>query len=127
MKRIVVFVAVALMTMSLSDAAPDRKPHAPELPKRPVPLELRGSTWTGFNSGVGADWVVVFEPNGNLVYTYRGTTYRNGTWTLEGNALYYQVNQKYCEFQGTVSGDKISGESWNQAGKRWPIQLQRSK
>lgn len=119
---IVLLFAIA----AIGDAAPARLPYQPE-PPAPEIIDLKGTVWSGFNDGVKADWVVVFEPGGVLQYSYRGTTYRNGTWKQEGDRLYYEANQKYCECTCTITGDTIKGDSWNRAGQRWQILLHRTK
>lgn len=35
------------------------------------------------------------------------------------------MNNKYCEFQGTIQGDTIAGKSWNVRGGKWDLRIQR--
>src|SRR5713226_4524319 len=104
MKRmLLLLVAWLAVGLGIGHAVPARLPYEPPPPApEPVTPDLRGTTWTGWNDGVKADWVVLFEPDGTLNYTYGNTTYRNGTWKLEGNYLYYESNQKYAEFRGVL-------------------------
>jgi hypothetical protein len=115
-----------LVAIVVAHAAPARLPYEPP-PPPPAFVDLRGTTWSGWNDGVKADWVVTFEPDGVFFCSYRGTAYRNGHWKQEGNRLYYEVNKKYCECECTISGNTIQGESWNVVGQRWKILLNRSK
>ena len=127
MQRIFLFtLAWCLLTFGVAQAVPDRLPYEPPPAPAPVIPDLRGTTWTGWNDGVKSDWVVLFEPDGTLNYSYGRSTYRNGTWKLEGITLYYESNGKYAEFQGILQGDVIHGESWNVAGLRWQIHLRRA-
>jgi hypothetical protein len=116
------------LTGSVVQAVPDRAPREPELPPKPPAnlLDLRGTSWHGPNFIMPGEWTVLFEADGTLTYSYNNTTYRNGTWKLEGNVLYFEMNNKYCENQCTVEGNIIRGESWNKVGRRWQTLLHRA-
>ena len=60
-----------------------------------------------------------------LVYAYNGVTYRNGTWKQEGAEVYWETNNKYCEFRGTVRDGVLTGKAWNQAGGTWQLTITR--
>ena len=85
------------------------------LPLRATPLA--GTTWSG--DDVVGPTVYHFEPGGVLKYSYRGATWRNATWRQEGDKVYFEMNQKFREFEGTMAGDVISGKSWNTRGDKW--------
>src|SRR5947209_2789460 len=87
---------------------------------------VEGTVWQSRAEGPGrADLTYKFEPGGVLVYSYNGTTYRNGTWEQTGDRLYFEMNKKYCECRATIHGDRIEGQSWNKAGARWPTVMVR--
>jgi hypothetical protein len=126
-QRMLLFLfAWSALALGAAQAVPARLPYEPPPAPEPVVPDLRGTTWTGWNDGVKADWIVLFEPDGTLNYRYGNATYRNGTWKLEGDALYYESNKKYAEFRGIFQGNVINGEAWNVTGLRWQIHLQRA-
>jgi hypothetical protein len=116
-------VVTVLLMMPLLQAAPDRKPHGPELPKRVQPLDLRGTKWMGKDHV--DNYHVTFEADGTLTYGYNKGSSRGGSWSLIGNQLYWEVNKQYRETKATVNGDTIQGESWNKVGRKWQTLLQR--
>ena len=66
-----------------------------------------------------------FEKGGVLGYSYNNNSYRNGTWKQEGDALYFECNNKYYEFRGTIRGNEITGRSWNIKGGKWELRFER--
>jgi hypothetical protein len=125
MKRLLTCVlACFALTLGVAHAIPARLPYEPP-PPQPLTIDLRGTTWSGYNDAVKANWTVLFEPDGNFSYSYGGASYRIGTWKVEGNSLYYETNKKYAEFQGVIVGNTIQGQGWNVAGLRWQILLNR--
>ncbi len=97
---------------------PHRKPKAV-----PVFVDLTGTSWEGQD---GEFYVrFVFEPGGTLYYTYKNGEYRNATWKLDGERLYFEMNKQFREFRGTVKGDTITGESRNRPGMQWKTTLKR--
>ena len=53
-------------------------------------------------------------------------TFRNGSWKWEGVELYFETNNKFYEFRGSIRGNVIDGESWNVKGIRWPTSMYRA-
>jgi hypothetical protein len=92
---------------------------------RPViAVSVEGTEWS--MNGEGPDrWNITyrFERGGVLSYGYNGANYRNGTWRQTGDEIYFEVNQKYRECRLTLRGDRLEGESWNKAGRRWMTDL----
>jgi hypothetical protein len=119
-------LALLIAALAVAHAAPARLPFEPPPPQADI-IDLRGTIWSGWNDGVKADWVVIFEPDGVFHHRYNGATFKTGHWKQDGNRLYYEVNKKYCECVCTIHRDRIEGESWNVAGVRWKILLHRSK
>lgn len=83
--------------------------------------KLEGTTWMG--DGVVAPTTYMFDKNGVLQYSYNGNTYRNGTWKQDGEALYWECNNKYCEFKGKIEGVEIAGRAWNVRGGKWALKF----
>ena len=107
--------ALAIPARPLYD--PPALPHAP-----PSFTDLRGSRWYG-KTYEKADMTIIFEPNGKLTWSYSGNTYTTGSWKQEGNAIYIEMNNRYCEFKGHINGSVIEGGWWNVTGLRWPNPL----
>ncbi|HET6574445.1 MAG TPA: hypothetical protein VFG68_12630 [Fimbriiglobus sp.] len=109
--------AVLVVACGAVAAAP-----VPKERKKPVP-KLEGTTWSG--DGVTAPTTYTFAKGGVLVYTYLGNTYSNGTWKQTGAKVYWETNNRFAEFEGTVSGAVMAGEAWNVAGGRWKLKMKR--
>lgn len=80
--------------------------------------DLAGSIWIGDDGPIGRVRFK-FERSGVLEYSYRGRTYRNGTWKQSGNRLYFEMNQGFRECKAVVLGSTIRGESRNKGGEKW--------
>ena len=117
MKRLHACILV-LMALGVLDAAPARPLYEPpEPPKLATPISLGGTYWFG-KCFVDNFWII-FENNGTITYGYTGHKWNSGSWKLDGNNLYFEMNKKYLEFRGTVTGNTIQGEAWNVPGSRW--------
>jgi hypothetical protein len=114
------FVWIVLAT-SLAHTAPAQPRYEP--PELPTFIDLRGTSWQGQDHV--ANYRVTFESDGTLTFGYNNKFNRGGSWALDGNKLYFEVNKKYREFKGTVNGSSLQGDSWNVTGKRWQTNLQR--
>jgi hypothetical protein len=116
MFRVAVFSV--LLVVAGSAAAP-----VPREEQRP-PVPLAGSVWEG--DGVVAPTVYVFNEDGRMTLTYKGNTHLNcGTWEQHGTRIYWQTNNRYCEFEGKLTGTTISGRSWNKPGGNWQLTVKR--
>jgi hypothetical protein len=109
--------AWCVLALSSADAVPARQAYAPP-PNKAAP-DLRGTVWDG--APIHEDRMIVFEPDGNL--TYGVGKHHGGLWRLEGNTVYFELNNAFRMFRGTVQGDLILGQSWNVAGTRWETRL----
>jgi len=94
----------------------------------PVPKECRnsapkleGTTWEG--DGVVAPTTYRFGPGGALTYSYNGRTYTTGTWKQDGPRVYWECNNRYCEYEGTVKRDGMTVRAWNVAGGTWELKI----
>jgi hypothetical protein len=122
---LMLFVSV-LDTAHAVPAKPLYEP--PPAPKLPVPtIDLRDSTWMapeGMDQQLNR--LFYFSPDGSLQYgSTLGNRGQRASWKLEGNELYFEINNQYREFKGQVHGDIIVGQSWNKAGTRWETKLLR--
>ncbi len=125
MQRLLLIILICtLAALPSVHAVPARLPN--DATARPTldPFDLHGSRWSGSDIESG-DWEITFEKDGGITYTYNGRTFRNGSWKWQGNALYFETNQKYYEFRGMVLGDVIDGESHNVKGVRWHTSMYR--
>lgn len=97
-------------------AAPQLKPRANKF------QSLVGTTWTG-NSFEKQTMVFEFASDGRVTVTYNGGPIADAGWTQSGDKIYFQLNKRYCEFDGKLSGDRIVGQCYNVAGNRWDVTL----
>ena len=126
MKHMLVFVFVwSTFALSVAQAIPARRPYEPPSADSDR-YDFRGTTWEG-KTYEGWAMTVVFEPNGVLTFSYQGASSKTGSWKADANTLYMEMNSKYCEFRGTLSGNVLQGESWNVTGLRWKTLLTRTK
>lgn len=85
---------------------------------------VAGTTWEGPEStGERTSWT--FEEDGMLSYKTRNGSYRNGTWTQTGNAIYFETNKRYAEYQGEFRGDIMQGRASNITKKNWTWQAKK--
>jgi hypothetical protein len=81
------------------------------VPKDAGTASIAGTTWSG--DGVVAATVYTFNADGSMTYSYNGATHTNGHWKQDGTKIYWECNNKYCEFEGKLDGNDISGKAWN--------------
>jgi len=100
---------------------------ADDLTASATDLGLEGTVWVSRGEGpVRKDITYEFEPDGVLVFSYGGATYRTGKWEQDGDRVYFELNQKYRECRATIHGDRIEGRSWNKPGLQWTTVMVRS-
>ena len=111
------------IALGIAQAAPARPLYQPPEPaKEFVFRDVRGTVWKGPEA---ADRHIQFNGDGTLSY-YAGGGKGNATWKQQGHEVYFEINNGYREFRGTINleGTVIQGDSWNKAGKRWRTVLQ---
>ena len=116
--------ALALLLATLAPAAPSDE----GVPGRDGSYELAGSNvegtmWEG-NTDRGV-FIVRFERGGMLCYTSPSGTFRNGTWTQNGNVILLEMNGHYADYRGEMRGDRILGEASNKPGMKWNWNVKR--
>jgi hypothetical protein len=104
----------------IGTAAPMLKPLKAEHPN------MAGTTWVG-ETAEGWAMTLEFQPDGVMVVSYNGMSFNRASWKQEKDKLYYEMNSKYCEFNGTIAGQVIEGETANKVGKVWTTRLTRKK
>ena len=97
----------------IAGAVPARPLYEPEPPAKPTlaPI-LAGTTWVGKLFSEGEK--ISFYTDGTLLYGDPGNGGSRGSWKLDGNQLFFEINQ-YSEYQTVVRGDVI-GVSAQQSG-----------
>ena len=105
---------------------------APFAGAAPVPKELRkqaenleGTTWSG--DGVVAPTVYVFEKGGGLTFSYQTVTHKTGSWKQDGNKIYWETCDRYCEFDGTFENGVMTGKAHNKPGGKWDLKMTKTK
>ncbi len=109
---------LGLVALAVVPVAADQDPIGRGASERP----LAGTTWVGEDESGPQSYT--FEPGGVLSYAYRDRTgrwqrFRNGTWSQEGAVVRMETNGRFAEREGTVWGDRMSGEGRNVEGRRW--------
>jgi hypothetical protein len=99
-------------------AAPRLKPEKQDVPS------LAGSSWAG-KTAEGWDMTIDFAAHGRMTVSYNGSSYTKASWSQEGDKVYYEMNDRYCEFNGKLSGDAITGDSHNVKGRTWETKMTR--
>jgi hypothetical protein len=81
---------------------------------------LAGSSWTVVETDTdGSRDIFIFLPDGTLSYSYQNGSYTNGTWKQDGDSVYIEMNNKFVEYQGRISGTHIEGTASNVKGHHW--------
>ena len=116
MRMLAAVILLALLTSAV--AAP--------VPKEILKSEnLEGTTWSG--DGVVAPTVYTLNKGGGLTYSYGGATHTVGTWKQDGNKIYWETNNRYCEFDGTFANGTITGKAHNVANGNWDLKMTKVK
>lgn len=99
-------------------AAPRLKPEKKDAPP------LVGTSWAG-KTAEGWDMTIDFAADGKMTVSYNKASYTTASWKQDGDKVYYEMNNRYCEFNGKLAGDTIDGESHNVRGRKWSTTLTR--
>src|SRR3954454_16971989 len=116
MPRLSLVVLLAVLVAAPAPAAPRLKPEKNDAPA------LAGTSWAG-KTAEGWDMTIDFLPDGKMTVSYNGASYNKAGWKQDGDKVYYEMNDRYCEFEGKFSGEAIEGETRNVRGKRWTTSL----
>lgn len=105
----------ALPSVRWPDAAPPPPPVA----------SVEGTIWSGTDSD-GDLYRYYFNAGGKLMWDSPGASGNtSGTWIQTGDQIQMETNGHYADWKGTIRGDRMEGEAWNQQGRKWTWQAQR--
>jgi hypothetical protein len=111
---------VLLVAVSAGSAAPVPKSLRPKAPN------LVGTTWVSDEDEVKLGVIeYTFHEGGKLTWRNRNGTqvWTEGSWTQEGDHLYWEVNQKYVDYNADFAGGQFEGLAVNKNNLRWKITL----
>jgi hypothetical protein len=111
-------VVLALLVAVPVLAAPRLKPEKKDAPS------LAGTSWAG-KTAEGWDMTIDFAAEGKMTVSYNGASYNRASWRQDGDRVYYEMNDRYCEFNGKFVGDAIDGDTQNVRGRTWSTRLTR--
>ncbi|MGA2632609.1 MAG: hypothetical protein ABSF16_00075 [Terracidiphilus sp.] len=104
--------ALLAFAVGLSMPAFAQNSNLPDVPS------LVGTSWNVAETD-GDNDVFTFVADGTLHYFDGKKNYENGTWKQDGDSIYIEMNNKYCQYQGRISGMHMEGRAWNVTGKNW--------
>jgi len=81
-------------------------------------INVVGTTWVGTDSD-NDYYEYTFLASGVLQYKSPSGTWTNGTWKQDGDAIWFETNHRYSEYQGNISGTHMEGRAWNIKGRKW--------
>jgi outer membrane biogenesis lipoprotein LolB len=79
---------------------------------------LAGTSWTVVESD-GDNDIFNFLADGTLSYSYQNRSYTNGTWKQDGDSVYIEMNHKFVEYTGRITGTHIEGNASNVKVHHW--------
>jgi osmotically-inducible protein OsmY len=81
---------------------------------------LAGTSWNVVETNSSGDRDIFnFMPDGTLSYSYQNGSYTNGTWKQDGDSVYIEMNHKFVEYKGRITGSHIEGTASNVKGENW--------
>jgi hypothetical protein len=113
-------IRAALLTVAITATTAFAAPALKPIPNKTTPLA--GTTWVG-ETAEGWAMTIEFGADGTMNVSYKTTRFSRASWKQDGDKIYWEMNNKYCEFDGKMKGDTIEGESHNVAGKRWTTKM----
>jgi TIR domain len=79
---------------------------------------LCGSRWAYTDTSyVKAQETLQFLPHNALKWSNGGVT--SSTYRVTGTSIYFEVNDKYSEYRGTIKGQRMDGTAKNKDGYGW--------
>ncbi len=91
---------------------------APEEPTPTGPTGVSGTTWAGSDAN-GDNYEYRFNEDGSLHYESPSGFSSDGTWKQDGNTIYILMDGGRVGRKGTIQGNQMEGEAWNDTGRRW--------
>jgi hypothetical protein len=94
-------------------------------PKQNARFDLAGQTWGGTEA---EQWVTFhFKSGGVVEYDTPQGYFTDGTYEIDGTWVFIKTAGDKLEYFGGVDGDRMSGNAWNPASKRWSWSVVRGK
>jgi hypothetical protein len=90
----------------------------------PTPPEratsLAGTTWSGVDSD-GDHYVFTFVADGHVRYRSPTGNWDNqeDRWSTSGSKLTIEMKGGYSVYEGTITGNSMSGKAHNVTGRQW--------
>jgi hypothetical protein len=81
-------------------------------------ISVARTTWVGTDSG-GDYYEYTFLSDGTLKYKSPAGVFTHAAWKQDGDTIYMEMNNKYSEYQGRISGTHMEGNAWNVKGRKW--------
>jgi hypothetical protein len=88
---------------------------------KPERNKIAETTWVG-ETKEGWLMTIEFKQNGTMIVSYQQTIF-TASWKQDDNHIYYEMNNKYCEFNGKIQDNNIEGKSSNIVGDEWFTKL----
>ncbi len=79
---------------------------------------VSGTTWEGKDSD-GEYSIYHFLPDSILHYEISTGFWQNGSWKQDNNKIYFEMNNKFSEHNGTIRGNKMKGTGHNIEKHEW--------
>lgn len=117
MRKFSVYAALLLTLLPTFLAAQQTDPQSVIQVNAP-PVSVAETTWAGTDSS-GEYFEYYFQANGDLHYKVPSGLHKNGAWKQDGNEIYMEMNKKYSQNQGLISGTRMEGTGWNETGLIW--------
>ena len=113
----VLAMGAALLSLTATGAPVPREALRPIVP-------LADSVWEG--DGVDGPTTYEFHDTGRMSTTYPQQRSVNiGTWKQDGTSVYWETCDRYCEFEGKLTGTTITVKAWNKPGGKWTLTFKR--
>jgi hypothetical protein len=91
----------------------------PVVPSESFTPSIAGTTWVGTDSD-GDYYEYYFQTDGIMHYkSPAGFFWKNGTWKQDKSSIYMEMNNRYAEYQGVITGTRMEGQGWNTKGRKW--------
>lgn len=94
-------------------------------PRQAVVRQLAGTHWSG--TSVDGPWSCDFRADGTIHYIVHSDEYTDGVWKVKGAHIHMEFNNRYAEYDGTITGSKMKGDGANIAGRSWKWDLEKKK
>ena len=116
--HISIFAIFVLLAVLSGCATRPPTVQQPVVPSESVSASIAGSTWVGTDSD-GDYYEYHFQVDGVLHYRSPTGLWKNGTWKQDNSSIYMEMNNRYSEYEGVITGVHMKGHGWNTTGRKW--------